>query len=162
MSIKEACQWLQDQSFPTNVRESDWLFPTLETIHVFALVLVIGSIFMVDLRLMGVANRSRPVTELTAQALPLTWSAFAVAACAGLLLFSSKAVTYYGDIPFRVKMICMACAGLNMACFQRLTYPHVAQWNTGPTPWRARLAGAVSLVLWICIVAMGRWIGFTT
>jgi uncharacterized membrane protein len=154
---------MQDLSFPTAIREFTWLFPTIETIHVLALVLVIGSIFMVDLRLLGIANRSRSVTQLIAQTLPLTWSAFAVAAGAGLLLFTSKAVTCYSsNIPFRVKMICLVLAGLNMACFHRLTYPKVAEWNQGPPLLAARFAGGMSLMLWIIIVAAGRWVGFTT
>ncbi|HEY0801395.1 MAG TPA: DUF6644 family protein, partial [Steroidobacteraceae bacterium] len=122
MTIKEACQWLQDLSFPTNIRESTWVFPTLETVHVLALVLVIGSILTVDLRLLGLSGRTRSVSHVTTQSLPLTWSAFAVAVVSGSLLFASKAVTYYDDIPFRLKMICLLLAGLNMVCFHVLTY----------------------------------------
>ena len=90
MTIKEACESLQNLSFPTNIRESNWLFPTIETVHVLALVLVVGSIFMVDLRLLGIASRARSVRDVTAQSLPLTWSAFAVAATAGWLSFSPR------------------------------------------------------------------------
>lgn len=162
MTIKEACESLQNLSFPTNIRESNWLFPTIETVHVLALVLVVGSIFMVDLRLLGIASRARSVRDVTAQSLPLTWSAFAVAATAGSLLFSSKAVTYYGDFPFRLKMVCLVLAGINTACFHLLTYPRVAEWDLGRPPVRARIAGGLSLVLWIVIVGAGRWIGFTT
>ena len=162
MTIKEACQWLQDLSFPTDVRESTWIFPTIETIHVLALVLVIGSILTVDLRLLGLANRARPVTQVTGQSLPLTWSAFGVAVISGSLLFASKAVTYYGDIPFRLKMVCLVLAGLNMLCFHGLTYRRVAQWDHAAPPLGAKIAGAVSLLLWMVIVGAGRWIGFTT
>ena len=162
MTLRETCQWLQDLSFPTNIRESEWLFPTIETVHVLALVLVVGSILMVDLRLLGLASRERSVRAITAERLPLTWSAFVVAAVAGALLFSSKAVTYYDDLPFRLKMICLALAGINMAVFHLLTYRKVAAWDQGPTPLGARVAGGVSLILWITIVAAGRWIGFTT
>jgi hypothetical protein len=162
MTIKETCEWLQNLSFPTNIRESTWLFPTIETVHVLALVLVVGSIFMVDLRLLGIAGRSRSVRAVTAQSLPLTWPAFAVAAMAGSLLFSSKAVTYCDDFPFRLKMACLLLAGINMACFHRLTYRQVAEWDYGRPPVSARVAGGVSLFLWTVIVGAGRWIGFTT
>jgi hypothetical protein len=162
MSIKEACEWLQNLSFPTEIRESTWLFPTIETVHVLALVLVVGSIGFVDLRLLGLAGRERPVSQVAAQYVPLTWSAFTVAAAAGSLLFSSKAVTYYGDVPFRLKMVCLLLAGLNMLYFNRLTYRSVAEWDQGKPPVRARLAGGLSLLLWALIVGAGRWIGFTT
>jgi hypothetical protein len=153
---------LQDLGFATSIRESDWLFPTIETVHVLALVLVVGSIMMVDLRLLGLAYKRRPISELTGEVLPWTWSAFAVAVLAGSLLFSSKAVTYYGSVAFRIKMVCLMLAGLNMLCFHLFTFRHVADWDRGQVPLAARYAGAISLTLWIAIVASGRWIGFTT
>src|SRR5882757_5725175 len=104
MALEHALTRLQDLSLPTQIRESDWLFPTIETVHVFALVLVVGTIMTVDLRLLGVANKERPFSELAGEMLPWTWVAFAVAAVAGLLMFSSKALTYYANIPFRIKM----------------------------------------------------------
>jgi hypothetical protein len=160
--LVDACEWLQNLPLPTEIRESDWLFPTIETVHVLALALVVGSISMVDLRLLGFAGRSRPVSQVMAQALPWTWGAFIAAALAGVLLFSSKAVTYYGDLPFRIKMACLMLAGINMLYFHRFTLRRLAGWDLGPPPAGARLAGGASLSLWIIIVAAGRWIGFTT
>ncbi len=162
MSFERACSWLQDLSFPTEIRESVWLFPTIVTVHVFALVFVVGSIMTVDLRLLGLGSRDRPFTEVAAEALPWTWSAFAVAAIAGSLMFSSKAVTYYGDIPFRLKMGCLLLAAINMGVFHLLGTRYVADWDRGRPPFAARFAGGVSLSLWIAIVAAGRWVGFTT
>ncbi|MEP6885667.1 MAG: DUF6644 family protein [Gammaproteobacteria bacterium] len=162
MTVIEACDWLQNLTFPTLIRESDWLFPTIESVHVLALVLVVGSISMVDLRLLGLANRSRPVAQVMAQALPWTWSAFVVAAVAGSLLFSSKAVTYYADVPFRIKMFCLVLAGINMAYFHRFTHRRLGPSDLGAPPAAAKIAGGISLLLWIVIVGAGRWIGFTT
>jgi hypothetical protein len=162
MTIKDLCQSLQDLSFPSDIRESDWLFPTIETVHVLALVLVVGSILMVDLRLLGIVNRERSVRSVTAERLPVTWSAFLVAAVAGSFLFSSKAVTYYDDFPFRLKMVCLVLAGINMAWFHTFTYRRVAEWDRGSPPAAARIAGGISLILWVAIVGAGRWVGFTT
>ena len=162
MALLEACERLQNLAFPTLIRESDWLFPTIETVHVLALVLVVGSISMVDLRLLGLANRSRPISQVMAQALPWTWSAFAAAAVAGLLLFSSKAVTYYSDLPFRIKMVCLVLAGINMAYFHRYTHRRLGNSDMGAPPAAAKIAGGISLLLWVVIVGAGRWIGFTT
>jgi hypothetical protein len=162
MTLFDACEWLQDLPFPTLIRESDWLFPTIETVHVLALVLVVGSISMVDLRLLGLANRSRSLSQVMAQALPWTWVAFVVAALAGSLLFSSKAVTYYSDLPFRIKMACLVLAGINMAFFHRFTQRRLGPSDAGAPPAAARFAGGLSLLLWIVIVGAGRWIGFTT
>jgi hypothetical protein len=153
---------LQELNLPTQIRESDGMFPTIETVHVFALVLVVGTIMTVDLRLLGVANKERPFSEVAAEMLPWTWTAFAIAALAGLLMFSSKALTYYGNIPFRLKMVCLLLAGINMAMFHWLGTRRLAAWDRGRPPLTARLAGGASLLLWTTIVAAGRWIGFTT
>lgn len=158
-------QWLtrlQDLNLPTQIRESVWMFPTIETVHVFALVLVVGSIMTVDLRLLGLTNKERPFSQVAAEMLPWTWAAFGVAALAGLLMFSSKALTYYANIPFRLKMVCLLLAGINMVLFHWLGVRRLATWDHQRPPWSARMAGGASLLLWTTIVAAGRWIGFTT
>ncbi len=158
-------QWLtrlQDLNLPTQIRESVWMFPTIETVHVFALVLVVGSIMTVDLRLLGLTNKERPFSQVAAEMLPWTWAAFGVAALAGMLMFSSKALTYYANIPFRLKMVCLLLAGINMVMFHWLGVRRLATWDHQQPPWSAKLAGGASLLLWTTIVAAGRWIGFTT
>jgi hypothetical protein len=162
MALEQTLAWLQDLPLPAQIRESDWLFPTIETVHVFALVLVVGSIITVDLRLLGLANRDRPFSQLAREMLPWTWTAFIVAAMAGALMFSSKAVIYFGNIPFRLKMLCLLLAGMNMLWFHWKGTRHLATWDASTPPPRARFAGAASLLLWSSIVAAGRWIGFTT
>lgn len=162
MAIEQALTRLQDLPFPTQIRESDWLFPTIETVHVFALVLVVGTIMTVDLRLLGFANKERPFSQVAAEMLPWTWAAFGVAALAGILMFSSKALTYYGNIPFRLKMVCLLLAAVNMVLFHWLGTRHLEAWDRGRPPRAAKLAGGASLLLWTTIVAAGRWIGFTT
>jgi hypothetical protein len=162
MAVEETLTWLQDLSFPMQIRESEWLFPTIETVHVFALVLVVGSIMTVDLRLLGFTNKERSFSEVAGEMLPWTWVAFTVAAIAGLLMFSSKALVYFGNIPFRLKMCCLLLAGINMALFHWLGTRHLETWDRKRPPSSAKLAGGASLLLWITIVAAGRWIGFTT
>jgi uncharacterized membrane protein len=153
---------LQGLPIPTAVREDDRLFPWVECFHVLALTLVLGSIAMVDLRLIGLTSRQRPFAETSTLVLPLTWSAFAVALLTGGLLFASNAITYAGNVWFQAKMLLILLAGLNMAVFQLLLGRSARNWTTSAaTPWPGRCAGAISLMLWIAIVACGRWIGFT-
>jgi hypothetical protein len=152
---------LESTPFATAIRESTWLFPTIETVHVLCIVLVVGSIMIVDLRLLNLASRGRAVTELTAEVLPWTWVAFVCAAITGSLLFSSSAVKYSQNVPFRIKMVLLLVAAINMAIFHLGIYRSVTHWNSAPrVPWGARLGGAISLLLWVCVVASGRWIGF--
>ena len=160
--LDAALQYLQDTQIATAIREGDTLFPWIECVHVLALTLVIGSIAVVDLRLLGLRSRDRSVLATTAEALPITWAAFATALVTGGLMFSSNALTYAHNGYFQAKIALIACAGLNMAGYHLFVAPSAASWHTAAlTPLRARIVGGVSLALWIAVAACGRWIGFT-
>lgn len=153
---------LQDTAIATAIREGEALFPWIECIHVLALTIVIGSIAIVDLRLIGLASRDRGVLQTTATVLPVTWVAFGFAVLSGSLLFASNATTYAHNFFFQVKMALIAAAGLNMAVYHLLLNRGSQAWHTSElTPMRARIVGALSLSLWIAVAAFGRWIGFT-
>jgi len=153
---------LQDTSIATAIREGENLFPWIECAHVLALTLVIGSIAIVDLRLIGLASRDRGVIQTTSSVLPVTWAAFVVAVITGGLMFASNATTYAHNFYFQVKIALIAIAGLNMAVYHLFLHKGADAWHTpAVTPIRARLVGCVSLSLWIAIAAFGRWIGFT-
>jgi hypothetical protein len=154
--------WLENTQLATAIRESTWMFPTIETVHVFAIVLVVGTVMIVDLRLLNVSSRGRSVTELTREVLPWTWAAFALAALSGGLLFTSSALKYVNNLPFRFKMALLLLAGVNMLVFHRLTSRSIAGWDRSVPPTQARVAGALSLLLWFGVISLGRWIGFTT
>jgi hypothetical protein len=95
--------------------------------------------------------------------LPCTWAAFAVAAISGALLFASNATGYAHNPYFQAKFIFMALAGVNMAVFHLIMTRDIVRWDIPPhtTPLKAKIAGAVSLIVWIGVVACGRWVGFT-
>ena len=155
-------QSLQNSAVATGIREGESLFPWIECVHVLALTLVIGSIAIVDLRLIGLTSRDRSVVQIMALVLPVTWSAFAVAVITGSLLFSSNATGYAHNGYFQAKLALLVLAGMNMGAYHLFLGKDASGWHTPAlTPWRARVAGAISLCLWIAIVACGRWIGFT-
>jgi len=138
------------------------LFPWIESVHVLAAATVVGTIAMVDFRLLGFKANERGVRRLIAEVLPCTWAAFALALVTGFLLFSSSATTYAVNPIFWAKASLLALAGLNMIYFHLLPYRSVHLWDELATPpWRARIAGAISLCCWVGVVACGRWIGFS-
>ena len=161
MNLLAMMTWLEHRPFAIAIAESTWLFPIVETVHVLALTVVVGSVAMMDLRLLGVGSKDRAASEVISSSLPWAWSAFAVAFVAGSMLFSSKAATYYVNLPFRIKMLCLALAAVNMLVFHFYTARGMAAWDRGTPPRAARFAAACSLTLWVIIVATGRWIGFT-
>lgn len=155
-------QSLHDTSIATAIREGASLFPWIECVHVLALTLVIGSIAVVDLRLIGLTSRDRGVAQITAVVLPVTWSAFACAAVTGALMFSSNATLYAHNIYFQIKMALLVTAGINVSAYHLFVSRGAETWHScALTPLRARIAGALSLCLWVAVVACGRWIGFT-
>jgi len=102
------------------------------------------------------------VTRVTSGILPFTWSAFAVAAASGTLLFISNATKYLGNGYFVAKIFLICAAGLNMAIFHGISGRDLPRWeNETVLPLPARLAGGLSILLWISVVTCGRWIGFT-
>jgi hypothetical protein len=160
--LEHFLQALQDTAVATAIREGETAFPWIECVHVLALTLVIGSISIVDLRLIGLTARDRGVLQTTASALPVTWLAFCIAVITGGLLFSSNATTYAHNFYFQVKLLCIVLAGLNMCAYHLFLERRAGEWTTSATtPLRARAVGAISLCLWIAIAAFGRWIGFT-
>lgn len=144
------------------VASSEWAFPTLETIHVIALVTVLGSIAVMDLRLLGLASNSSAITQVARNTVRLTWMAFILAATTGLLMFAAKAGSYMINPYFLIKMGLLALAGLNMAYFHLVTWKAVKDWDkTTSIPAMVKLSGALSLVFWVMVVFFGRAIGFT-
>ncbi|HEX4049538.1 MAG TPA: DUF6644 family protein [Steroidobacteraceae bacterium] len=170
MSLHLILQTLQHNPLAAAVRgESDpiqittWFFPIIETLHVLSIAVVFGSIFMVDIRLLGLTERDGTVSQISREILPYTWTAFGCAALTGSLLFLSKAEQYFHNLQFELKFLFMFLAGVNMLIFHRGVYRHVLDWEQATRPpLGARVAGGLSIALWIAVIFMGRWIGFTT
>ncbi len=154
---------LEQSGIGTTIASNEWMFPTIETIHVFALVTVIGAIAIMDLRLLGITSRNRTIKAVENDTIPVTWIGFAIAVVTGLLLFVSKATTYMANPYFLWKMGLMAIAGINMAIFHRIISKGVEDWGQpgGTVPFAAKFSGALSLAIWIIIPYCGRVIGFT-
>ena len=160
--ITALLQSIEQTGAATFIKESTWAFPMIESIHVIAIALVVGTIATVDLRLLGLASMRRAYSDLSGDVLPWTWGAFTLAAVTGALMFVSQPVAYFGNTAFRIKLLVLLLAGINMSVFQLVTHRGVAKWDRAATvPLSATLAGALSLAFWIAVVFFGRRIGFT-
>jgi len=160
-SITEIMKWVEHTPVAVFVSHSSWAFSAMLSIHILAVALVFGMITVVDLRLIGIAGKRCAVTALCREALPWTWSAFALSALTGMLLFTAQPVKYWGNDAFRMKLTVMALAGVNMLVFQLITYRSVTHWDRDTAvPLAGKLAGAISLASWIAIVAYGRWTAY--
>jgi len=144
------------------MRTSLAAMPVVESLHVLASAIVFGSILIVDLRLLGFPDTRRPVTRVCNEMLRFTWIAFGVSLTAGALMFAANAHTYVHNTAFKLKMLALLAAGVKMALFHGITLRKVAGWDqNAPVPLSGRIAGAISILIWVCVIFLARWIGFT-
>jgi hypothetical protein len=158
-AVQTFCQWLYDLPASVALRESDDVFPIIETIHVLGICLMVGTIATVDLRLTGVLLRGQPAARISQALLPYTWAGFALMLLTGLPLFAAEAAKLYGNPAFRAKLLLLLLAGGNALLFHKTT--HASPEDRGlasPVPLRTRMFAGTSLLLWFAIVVSGRLI----
>lgn len=155
------CQWMEKSPLGAGVRNSVWIFPVVESIHILGIVLLAFSASLLDLRLLGVGLlRRRPLAEVSRQLLPWAWSAILLMLITGLLLFASEAASKcYESKAFYLKMLLLTLAILNAAVSYTAVRRHVDRWNSHP-PSRAKIMAVISLVAWAAVVFAGRAIAY--
>ena len=161
MTLDSTLVWLHDTSFGTVIRESIWAEPIIETIHVLTLTVFLGFVILLDLRLLDLALRQTPVSRVFRQLNPFLFASFGIMLVTGISLFAGDPVLFYGTIFFKLKMVMLLAAALNVVVFNATLGRSLAQWDTlTRTPRGARITGIVSLVLWIGVVGCGRGIAY--
>ncbi|MDO1447640.1 hypothetical protein Q0590_15325 [Rhodocytophaga aerolata] len=159
-SVNSWMQWLENTDLSVAIRQSLWLYPGLEIIHIIGITLLVGAAFMFDLRLLGF-SAYLPVVGLADHLLPWSRRGLALVIPSGILLFITNALALSTDPTFWLKMALLLLAGINVAIFHRLTFRSSASWNEKmATPTGAKLAAGASLILWIAIIACGRLLAY--
>lgn len=159
--LADALRSMQDWPLVQAIGQSAFAFPLIDAAHILFQAFVVGSIAALDLRLLGLAFAQRRVSELAQRVLPWTWLAFAGATVTGVVLFALNVARFVDNRSFAIKMGLMLLAGANMLAFHKGIYRSVSAWDLeSPPPARARIAGAVSLLLWIGVVFFGRYLWY--
>ncbi len=184
MELDGLLKWLFETAMATSIRENDWLFPMIESFHVLAVTVFLGSIVWVDLRILGVANSDRGLRRFAKELLPITWSMFAIAVISGLALFTSNALNYAHNIYFQLKILLLVVAGLNMMIFQLWFSARAEAYDPSHAArvgavqqagmskfrqklheisffWSGKWSALLSVLIWVTVIALGRWIGFS-
>ena len=141
--------WIEATPLATAMRQSAWLYPTVEVVHLLGLGTVVGSAVLIDLRLLG-RSPALPVSGVLAHAVPVALCAAAVAVLSGATLFSAHAVTLVDNPLLRWKLALLAAVGLNALGYHRLK----------PGPAGARVFAGLSLALWAGVVTCGRFLAY--
>lgn len=154
MDLLPLFQWFEATAIGTIVRESLWLFPVIECIHLLALSMLGGAVLVVDLRLLGFGLRDQPAGELAQKLHPWLVRSLATMIATGIPMFLSEAQKCYYSPPFWYKMGLLTLA----ATFAFTVRRRVLAGSFGPL--RGRLTAAASLALWFGVGFSGRWIAF--
>jgi hypothetical protein len=161
MSILGICQWLEQTQGSIALHESLWMYPIVESVHVLTLCVFLGTVVMLDLRLLGLTMRGVPVSEVVERLSLWTRGGFVLMVVSGVALFYAIPVRTYENVFFRAKVLMLVLAGLNAWVFHSTTFRTVAKWDLNPVPpKRARMSGVFSMILWAGIVAAGRMIAY--
>ena len=156
----EMVQWLQNMSLATAIRESAIVFPVILSLHLTGMGLFGGMILMTDLRLLGIALTKHPVSDIVNGLRPWKHLGLTLTAGCGILLLWSKAAIYYPNPYLRLKLVIFALIIIHALVF-RGVYRNVADLDrTKMIPGRAKMAAALSMILWISVLSAGRWIGY--
>jgi len=157
MSILEVCKAIQASAVGTGIRESEYLFPIVEGTHVLGLSVSVGTVMWFDLRLIGKIMRHIPVSEVFHQLRPWMFAGFVIMLTTGSLLFSAVAADAYANTYFRLKVVLLLMAGANVLLFHTTIDRRRSHWDKAPIPpLQARIAGLLSLVLWVGVIILGR------
>ena len=149
-------QWAEATMPGRFVRESLWLFPVLEAIHLVGLAVLGGALLIVDLRLLGFGLKGSTIEKIDRHARPWLLTAITVLLVTGVLLFLSEAIKCYYNNSFWVKITTLPFA-IAFTLVVRERFARGAMYTTAYSRW----IGSADLLLWFIVAAGGRWIGFS-
>lgn len=158
--IAHFLSWLENTSWAAGIRQSMWLYPTLEIIHLTGIVVLVGAAFMFDLRLLGF-SKSLPLVALSRHLLPWSRRGLLLIIPSGILLFITEARTLGVDPTFWLKMTLLGIAALNVLLFHRFIFNIPSDKNTQhELPFSSKISALISIIVWIAIITCGRLLAY--
>jgi hypothetical protein len=161
MPLRDLAMWVSEVEYSIALRESQYVMPWVFVLHVVSLAMFAGTILMMDLRLLGVGHMQTPFSQVQRRLFPWQMAGMMFAAITGFALVFGNPMNYVTNIIFWVKMLAIVLAGLNALAFHFITEYSLVDWDTGARPpFGAKLAGAISIVLWANVIVSGRLIPY--
>ena len=153
-------EWLASTPWSIALHESLYMYTFIETAHVIGITLFVGTVVMVDLRLLGVAFREVPVSQMNARVLPWTLAGFVLMMATGVALFYAIPMRTWHSLWFRAKLGLMLVAAVNVWIFHARVERDRAAWDATAPPLGARVSAVISMTAWIGVIVMGRMIAY--
>jgi hypothetical protein len=160
-TLRALGEWLATTSLSNTIQNVSWIIPTVQTIHIICVAIVISAAFLVDLRILGLFSRSQPLASLSHRFLTWIWWALIVLLVTGSLLITGEPGRSITNPAFFAKMIMLLLVAALTFVLQRPLATDAGYWE-GNRALAAKSIAIVSLVLWSCIVFAGRWIAYVT
>lgn len=158
--LEELITKLADTPWSIGLHESLYAYAITESTHVMSIMLFVGTIAMVDLRLLGVAYNNVPVSQMLSRMLPYTIVGFIILLITGGMLFLAIPIRTYHSLWFRLKLLMILIAAVNIIVFTFKVERDKAKWDMGPVPTKSKVCAAISLSAWACVIVFGRLIAY--
>lgn len=153
--------WVQNLAFFTALRQSELVYPVVLSLHLSCIALFGGLILITDLRLLGLALKSRSISDVVRGTRPWKYVGLIAMLTLGALLAGSKLNTYYDNPYFQTKILLLLMVGVHALIFRRSVYCNTQALDRAPRmPAIAKIAALSSIAIWITIITMGRWIAY--
>lgn len=160
-SLHAFCEWLANTPFSMLLQNVSWIIPAVQCVHIVCISIVMGSVGLIDLRLLGITGHSQSISNLTSRLLPWVWISLVVLLITGALLAIAEPVRSLTNPAFQAKMLMIVIVGSLTLFFQSMVRGDVAFWELTPARrTTAKMTAIVSLLLWVGIVFAGRWIAY--
>ena len=161
MTLHAFAEWLSQTQISQVVQNVSWIIPSVQSIHILCIAIVMSAVVMVDLRLLGVIGRGQPTAAYISRFLTWIWPTLAVLLVTGSILITGEPGRSLENPAFQTKMVLLILAMITTAVLQRPTFKDPAYWElTTGHRMSARVLAVISLLLWVGIVFAGRWIAY--
>jgi magnesium-transporting ATPase (P-type) len=157
--IEDFCDWLSMTSISVAFQTAKWFVPTVQTVHIIAIAILLTTVYVISFRLVGLTRGSRPLPTIMAKSTPWIWAALAVLLLTGLLLTITEPARELLNWVFRIKMLLVLALAAILAWLQVRMRADPARWSQAPR-LQGRLLGLLCVLIGAAIITAGRWIAY--
>jgi uncharacterized protein DUF6644 len=158
--LNQFCAWVDQTPLSQIIQTKAWIVPTVQSVHILAISVVMASVLMIDLRLLGVVGRDQSIGRVAARFLPFIWWPLLVLLATGAVMIIGEPARSLKNNIFQLKVALIVAAMIVTFAFQMALRKRPA-FAAGAGGRDAIAIAVVSLVLWVGIVCAGRWIAYS-